>query len=324
MIDCCAVLIIDTVDDRELSLQGANFEFADDDEYDELVTALRRACRKVVTYETPKEFINNIQRHTDDVVISVWSGEHSRNRKALVPSICEAYGIRYVGADTYTNVLAQDKALSKSIARQFGFHTPPSVLIDAEADLSLLRALRYPAVVKPNFEGGSIGISQRCLVHDERAAHELIATLLAAHHDSVLVEQFIRGREVSYVVVGNREEILFAEAVELVLLSDNLPDMLWSYEIKQSPDVKEEWRLVTGDLDASTRDNAIRLFRALGKVELLRVDGRIDDAGRFQFIELSPDAYLGSDGAVGAAYALRGQPLHLMLEDLIRNARRSR
>jgi D-alanine-D-alanine ligase len=324
VIDSTAVLIIDTVDDRALTFAAANFEFADNDEYEELVTALRLACRDVVTYETPKDFLDNIQRHADDVVISVWSGEHSRNRKALVPSICEAYGIRYVGADTYTNVLAQDKALSKAIARQFGFISPPSALIDSETDLSLLRALSYPVVVKPNFEGGSIGISQRSLAQDEATARDLTRTLLRVHHDSVLIEEFIRGREVSYVIAGNSEEILFAEVVEIVLLSGDLRDMLWSFEIKQSPDTEEEWRIVTHDLDAQTRANGIRLFRSLGKVELMRIDGRIDDKGCFQFIELSPDAYLGRDGAVGAAYALRGYPLHLMLEAMIQNARRSR
>jgi len=325
VLDGRVVLIIDTLKERDLTLQAADLEYADDFEYEELVVALQRVCREVVTYQTPREFIDSIQRHADDVVLSVWSGQHSRNRKALVSSICEAYGIRYVGADTYTNVIAQDKALSKAIARQFGFPTPPSIVIDTEADLSLLGSLIYPVVVKPNFEGGSIGISQRCLVHDSETAREIIRVLLDAHRDSVLVEEFVRGREVSFVIVGNPDEILFAEAVELVLLSGgDLRDFLWSYEIKQSPDTEDEWRLVTRDLDEETRSNGIRLFRALGKVELVRIDGRIDDRGVFQFIELSPDAYLGADGAVGAAYALRGIALEFMLEQLIRNARQSR
>lgn len=324
MIDCTAVLIIDVIEERELTLEAANFEYADDCEFEELVQALRLACRNVVAYETPKQLIDQIGKHRDDVVISVWSGQHSRSRKALVPSICEAYGIRYVGADAYTNVVAQDKELAKSIARKFGLSTPRSVLIESDADLSLLQSLNYPVVVKPNFEGGSIGISQRCLAREPTTALEVATTLLRAHHDSVLAEEFVEGREVSFVIVGNENEILCAEAVELVLLSNDLTKMLWSYEIKQSPDVEDEWRLVTHDISEQTRTNCLRLFRALGKVELIRIDGRLDAHGDFQFIELSPDAYLGSDGAVGAAYRLRDISLHVMLEELIRNARQNR
>ena len=325
MIDQRLVLIADRLEvDRQLALDQSNFEFADDEEFAEIFGALQRVCRRVVAYESPREFLENIRDHSADVVLSIWSGQHSRNRKALVPSICEAYSITYVGADTYTNVIAQDKSLSKALAQKFGFATPRSVLVDAISDLQLMRLLHFPVVVKPNFEGGSIGISTTCLVHKFDAAAEIASALLDAHRESVIVEEFVRGREVSYVLVGNSRRMLFAEAVELVLLSGDLRETIWSYEIKQSADVEDRWDLVTSELSDAVREAGLRLFNALSKVELIRIDGRLDSSGSFQLIELSPDAYLGKDGAVGAAYRLMGMDVDAMLEQLILNALQNR
>jgi len=324
MIDRNVVLLIDCVENRDLTLEGTNLEMADDDEYFELMEAVGKVCPKVVPYHTLHAFIDNIGSHRDDIVLSVWSGERSRNRKGLVPAICEAYGITYVGADAYANIVAGDKALSKTIAQKFGFATPRSVLIEGPGDLSLLHALVYPVVVKPNFEGGSIGISQDCLTHDLQSAETIARRLLTAHGDAVLAEEFVKGREVSYVIVGHEQEIVFAEAVEIVVADIELRDTIWSYEIKQSATVNDYWRLVTAELGDDVLQRGRALFRSLGKVELMRIDGRLDADGQFHFIELSPDSYLGADGAVGAAYALRGTSLDVMMEQLLRNALQSR
>jgi D-alanine-D-alanine ligase len=324
MIDKDVVLLIDCVDARDLRLEGANLEMADAEEYDELVDAIGKVSRRVVPYQTLQAFLDNIAAHRDDVVLSVWSGERSRNRKVLVPSICEAYGITYVGADAYASMVAQDKALSKTIAQKFGFTTPRAVVIDAPSDVSLLDALRYPIVVKPNLEGGSIGISQDCLTHDARAAAEIARRLLGAHGGAVIAEEFVRGREISYVIVGSQHETLLAEAVEIVLVHQDLRETVWSYELKQSPTIEDYWQLVTDELPVDVLRRGIDLFRSLGKVELMRIDGRLDAEGTFHFIELSPDSYLGSDGAVGAAYSLRGMTLDVMMDQLLRNALQNR
>ena len=324
MINRNVVLLIDRVENRDLTLEGTNLEMADDEEYVELMEAVGHVCARVIPYQTLQAFIDNIASHRGDIVLSVWSGERSRNRKGLVPAICEAYGITYVGADAYANIIAGDKALSKTIAQRFGFATPRSVLIEGPADLSLLGALVYPVVVKPNFEGGSIGISQDCLTRDQQSAETIARRLLAAHGDAVLAEEFVKGREISYVIVGSEQETLFAEAVEIVVVDTELRETIWSYEIKQSATVNDYWRLVTAELGVDVLERGIALFRSLGKVELMRIDGRLDADGEFQFIELSPDSYLGGDGAVGAAYSLRGMSLEVMMEQLLTNALRSR
>lgn len=59
--------------------------------------ALEKLVQSVVWYKSPHQLMENIKAHKEDVVLSIWSGKDSIYRKAFVPSICEAYGIKYVG-----------------------------------------------------------------------------------------------------------------------------------------------------------------------------------------------------------------------------------
>ena len=60
----------------------------------------------------------------NDLVLSIYGGEISRNRMSLVPAVCEAHGISYIGPDAYGRVICQDKAVSKSLALEAGFKAP--------------------------------------------------------------------------------------------------------------------------------------------------------------------------------------------------------
>ena len=50
-------------------------------------------------YNTLKEFIDNVRQHKHDLVFTIYGGRRSGKRMALVPAICESYGIKFVGAD---------------------------------------------------------------------------------------------------------------------------------------------------------------------------------------------------------------------------------
>ncbi len=314
------VLVADRQFDHSApTLERADLEFAEHD-YDEILSALERVCDDVVCYSSPAELADRARDHLNDVVLSIWSGVRSRSRKALVPAICEVFGITYVGPDAYVNSLGQDKLAAKVVAAALGFNTPRSVLIDSFAEMDLLlESIRYPAVVKPNYEGGSIGISSECLVHDTAAAKKIAARLLHCHRQPVLAEEFVFGREVSYVLIGRRTTIDVCEVLELVVEGHDLRSAVLGLELKHAP-LKFHWDRVTDVIPSTDIERGQRWFRALGKVEVIRIDGRLSEDGQFHFIELSPDAYLGSDGSVGTACLMRGFSFEQFVQLLLSNA----
>lgn len=319
MIDRPVVLIAERkASHLAASRSDRTLEFLEEDYFSELCAALSKITPRLVTYDSPADYLSQIGRHKNDVVFSLWSGIRSRNRRALIPSICEAYRVPYVGADAYTHIICQDKALSKRFIRDSGLRAPLHHLVRTTADLAGLRRLKYPVVVKPNWEGGSIGISTRNLCQDTGQASTLAEELLKEFEQPILVEEFIPGREVSILLSGRPHRLRLLEAVEIDFgpLQDPTTT-LYGFELKKQKLTPSSQRVVTQDLDPRTLSQAVNLFRQLDKVDIMRVDGRLT-GDLFHCIELSPDVHIGKTSGFTIAYASTHKMSYsAMLEDII-------
>ncbi|MBS1528002.1 MAG: ATP-grasp domain-containing protein [Bacteroidetes bacterium] len=303
-----------------VTLQSDNLEFTEEAYYNALYNGLRNISREVVHYDDPYSFINNITQHKNDIVFSIWSGRKSRNRRALIPSICESYHIKYVGGDTYANIICQDKAMSKEFCKKHGMASPDYYIASSKIQISDLRHLKTPLVIKPNFEGGSIGIAESNLKLSYEDACDLANELYGIYHQDIMIEEFVPGREVSIVLSGTIENIKLCEAVEIVYNdgSSGLHDRLYSYEIKKEDETNVYNKLITNDLPESVLKCAKNIFQLLGKVENLRIDGRLNDTA-FSVIELSPDIFYGVDGTFACAFLETGFTYEQMLGILLEN-----
>lgn len=258
-----------------------------------------------------------------DVVLSIFGGERSRNRMALVPAICESFGVRFVGPDVYGRVICQDKEISKILASQCGLLTPWHRTIRSEVDLERLGAVPFPVVVKPNMEGSSIGISNRCLVNDSAQMLEIARDLLREFKQPVLVEKFVGGREVCINLIEAPEpiEMRFAE-VRVTGRPDYFDGNLFGVELK-TPWVSIEVESLDGGLSEEDIMAATRLVEAIGHVGYCRIDGKFFE-GRFHFLELTPDAWLDPDGAFAQSFTRCGWPYPKLLSRILASESASR
>ena len=252
----------------------------------------------VILYTELEDFRDHISEHKNDLVFPMRYGPTSRTQKGLVSSLCETYGIAYMGADNYTQLLCNDKDLSKKYAREFGFNVPNSVmfreLYPKTNMIERVKRLKLPLVVKPNFGGGSSGISNNSLVHDYEDAVDLVEFHLTTHTTPVLVEEFIAGEEISILLIGNKKKITFCGETKLVINGQSyFGDRIWGYEEKKIDDSNVDF-MTCHLISPKEREQAIHLFQSFEKVEYMRIDGRITDKG-FCLIELSPDCYLGPE-----------------------------
>jgi D-alanine-D-alanine ligase len=290
-------------------------------------SALVEVCgaHNIVEYDSIPSFIDNVREHRSDVVFPYWFGQRSRSRHGLLPAVCEAYGIRFVGADAFTKIVCNDKELSKVIVRNVGLSAPEGLQISVEADLERLSLIRYPAVVKPNFEGTSLGISSRNLVENAVEAEAIARNLLKTLQQPILIEQFIAGREASICLIGNYHSMQIVECIAWEINGDPafLDNRLFTYDLKLDEELVAEPRLVTDMFKEATLAAAVRIFRSFDKVDAMRIDGRLSPDG-FYVIELSPDVYLGPEGELSAAAAKHGLNYTGMIRLLLQNALESR
>ena len=283
-------------------------------------TALEIICKEVVFYDSIEEFTYHTSEHINDLVFPYWHGEKSRNKQALVAAVCEAAGIKYVGADAYTNIVCCDKMLAKDICRMNGVLVPESICYNRKITLSDLPNLKYPIIVKPNYEGTSIGISQNNLIllPDYKKVVDVVNELYENLGEQVIVEQFIPGKEISVSMIGRRDHIKVWGAVERYSEKDELyfESHLHSHQdkIKENICLRNAKQYMT----ASIMTRLFELFDSLDKVEYIRIDGKYYN-GNFYCFELSQDTTLAPDGAFFKAIAYGGYSFKEAVNLLISN-----
>lgn len=286
-----------------------------------ILTELEKISEHVTMYTSPKDFSCNIQKHLNSIVLSTYYGVASPSSKALIPSICEANNILFVGANSYTQMLCNDKHLSKKYISDFDLLTPKGVLIRSAVkwEVELIHTLKTPLVVKPNFGGGSNGISNHNLVNSYDKAEELVRKLLEYQNLPVLVEEYIPGYEVEIVFFGNNTQVLIESEIGIQVDGINyFHNQIWGYEAKKEG-LYHNKLIRTNHLSSIDRQKLHTLFCSFKKAEIIRIDCRISD-GQLYVLELSPDCYLGPTGGVAKAFEYNNIGYSEMFYYLIKNS----
>lgn len=311
------VLIADVIDNHDnISLNNNDLECITKSYFNNLYGALTELSCSVKHYMSLEDFINNINTHKNDIVLSVWSGKLSRNRKVLVPSICEAYNIAYVGADPYVGCICQDKTLSKHIAKKHGIKSAESKLFEHVCHPNDLNNLKLPLVIKPNFEGGSNGVSQKNIVFSYEEAAHLCNLLREYFAQPIMIEEYIEGMEVCVTIAGKNGIIDVMEADAIVIDDGKEEYPMFGYEAKKSKTIKYQHEPASHLLTTQMRNAFKSLFNSLGKVDILRIDGKIFN-NEFILIELTSDVSLDLTASVAYDFKLAGYEYKDMLRMLL-------
>lgn len=273
---------------------------------DELVTVIRSLGFSVRHYESPAELALHADEHGSDVVLSIYGGNSSRSRMAVTPAVCEAFGLKFIGPDAYGRIVAQDKEIAKRLALNCGILTPAWRVIRSETEAASAARLTPPVVVKPLLEGSSIGISAKSLQSTAEGAHEVAMDLLRKFSQPVMVEQFVPGREVSYTKIESGSADHWGLS-EVVIAGDSgyFNHRLLHADAKIVRDPRRTVRNIDYALAPEDKAAIDRYLGAFGSYGYCRVDGRLCD-GRFHFLELTPDAWLGRTGQFVKSYTEKG------------------
>lgn len=123
--------------------------------------------------------------------------------------------IPYTTSDTATSALTFNKRYTVAVASFAGMHVARSVHLFKHIPVrpeAVLKELILPVFVKPNNGGSSIGMSK------VKQADELQAALDKAfkEDDQVLVEEFIKGRELTIGVFKSKGEVIALPITEII------------------------------------------------------------------------------------------------------------
>jgi D-alanine-D-alanine ligase len=323
--------VADVVADREAALASRSFD-ADKPTQEDILRIggwLEQAGYSVSVISSVAAFLTGPPgaRCGDMIVLPLWRGGASRNRTAIVPSICEELRLPYVGGDAFVQCVCQDKSLSKVFAQRAGFRVPGEWLLPARDDLHRFvpsDRLGGPVVVKPQYSAASIGIDEASLCWTDEAAREKADQLFAEGLGPVLCEEFLSGEEVSLCLIEEKGTLVATCAAMWVDAAGAYPyrERLFTFDEKAAEDDGCELALWPGQLDPQLWKCAADLVHLLSKVDCMRIDGRFDN-GHFTVVELTQDPHLGENSELVGGFKCKGLQPPEVLDCLIQASLRN-
>lgn len=188
----------------------------------------------------------------------------------VVQGILEMLGIPYTGSGVLGSALAMDKVKSKELFRLHNVPTPPYYELtrrEVEDLAEVHGSFGYPVIVKPRREGSSVGLVKANDLAELRTAVEVALQ----YDDSVLVERFIRAREVAIGVLDGR----VLGAIEIAPRGE-----LYDFTAKYTPGMTDyflparfEPTRIRGLLNLAERAARALDVRGAARVDLLVTEG---------------------------------------------------
>jgi D-alanine-D-alanine ligase len=297
-------------------------------EVEQLVQWFAEAEYPVDVCDSVRQFVETPPPRERVVVFPLWRGGASRNRTAVVPALCEARGIAYVGGDAFVQTVCQDKSISKLCTSAAGFRVPAECVLRSIDDVSSFHPsarLQPPFVVKPVYSAASIGVTASSLCHTDRDAVARAIELFDEGLGPVVCEEFVPGDEVSLCFIEEAGRIVRRCVATFRTAAGQSPFLgrLYTYadKVQETP----PWNVAALEGVAMDTEWAMAetLIRTLGKVDYMRIDGRLDANGQFVVIELTPDIHLGLTSCFLGSFASAGIYPAAVLDQLVKASLRN-
>jgi len=210
--------------EREISLDGGNqvYNALDPDKYS-------------VTRYDPKTDLRRLSEDAEKIDMALIILHGAFGEDGTIQGMLDLLGIPYQGSGVLGSALAMNKVVSKQLYGMHGLPVTPDLVFTRRDPLQpedCIRRLGLPVVVKPVYGGSSVGIS---IVRDASRFCDAFDCAFA-HDDTVMVESYVDGVELTGGVIGN-DRLQPLPIVEIVPAKER---EFFDYEAKYTPGVTEE------------------------------------------------------------------------------------
>ena len=260
-----------------------------------------------------------VTREVIDVVFPVMHGENCED--GAMQGLLKLAGIPYVGPHVAASAVAMDKTLTKLVMDNAGIPQAAWQLVrggelkhrrDAIVE-SLESRFTYPMFVKPAGTGSSVGVSKAA----DREALVAALDFAAKYDDKILVEEFIRGREVEVAVMGNDNP------VASICGEIDSGAEFYDYEAKYVTDTSTSYvpARISEEAQEQVRELAVKGYKAIGCQGLSRVDFFVCyDDERIVFNEINTLPGFTSISMYPKLFAASGIPYAQLIDQLLQLA----
>jgi D-alanine-D-alanine ligase len=299
----------------QLDFSEEEAEFDTPQTVEMIVSGIRSLGHEVEPVEVSgpaSRLVARLEALNPDLIFNTAEGRIGKYREAFYPGLFEQLQFPFTGSDAYVCAVTLDKQLTKLLLDRHGVRSPGGVVVRDVGEIeAALRTLRFPIILKPNYEGSSKGITQDSVVEDETTLPERLGDLLSRYPAGMLVEEYIVGTD---AVVPYLEGVSPAtggvlEPGEYEYLDKSRKYAIYDLELKQEGfgglDIK-----IPSTFDAPLKAELMRagraVFESLGIRDLGRIDFRVTPSGELFFLEVNALPSLESGASIYRSGRLAG------------------
>ncbi|HME92485.1 MAG TPA: D-alanine--D-alanine ligase [Myxococcaceae bacterium] len=273
--------------------------------------ALRGLGYDVVEIDAQQDLPARLIAEGVDVAFIALHGRYGED--GCVQGLLESMFIPYTGSGVLASAVGMEKAFAKQIFIAEGIPTPKHVLFpdpaSARAGFSSL-PFALPVVVKPSREGSSVGVH----ICKARAQYEHAVGDAAQYAGALMVEQYVKGREVQGAVLDDQS----LGAIEIVPAHE-----FYDYEAKYTPGSGTRYLFpapLPPDQYARVNEVCLAAHRALGCSGATRSDVIVAEDGSVFLLELNTLPGMTATSLLPKIAAGRGIDFPQLCERLLRGA----
>lgn len=229
--------------------------------------ALESRGHRVTRIDMGRDVAARLADAAPDVVFNALHGAPGED--GTVQGMMDLMGLTYTHSGLATSVIAIDKELTKQALVPHGIPMPGGRIVDSE-ELYLRDPLVRPYVLKPVNEGSSVGVA--IVTADGNMGNPISREAKGPWQEfpRLLAEPFIRGRELTTAVLGDRA----------LMVTELRPKSgFYDFDAKYTDGMTEHVcpAEIPDEVTEACKDIALRAHRLLGCQGTSRSDFRWDD-----------------------------------------------
>lgn len=225
------------------------------------------------------QFIRNNNLINVDLVFNTVHGIPGENGE--IQSYFENLNIKQTSSESSESKLTFDKDRCKNDVKKIGYLIPNSILVKKEEDINtdnILNKLTLPLFIKPNSGGSSFGISRVTEKKDIIKALEICFK----EDDKALIEEEIKGREISVGVINLKGTITPLPPTEIISHND-----FFDYDAKYNGESDEITPAdIKIELENRVKEISLDIYKKLNLKGFSRCDFILRD-NKFYFLEVN-------------------------------------
>ena len=257
-----------------------------------------------------------------DIIFNALHGTFGEDGKAQ--ALMEHAGIKYTGSGIAGSAIAMDKFHSREIFKLAGLNTPRTMKLKrgenyvARLNFFINKIIKWPVVIKPCSNGSSVGVQ---IVEDVTNLEKAVIDAFKIDKH-VLVEEFIKGRELTCGVLDNFNN----EAVGALPITEIIPvknHKFFNYDAKYKTGHSNEITPAPLDevLTKKAQDIAVRAHQVLGCSGYSRTDMILKNGnGTIYVLETNTLPGLTKNSLLPKAAQVAGLTLDQLLDKIIESS----